>query len=277
MVYLWGVFVIAILLTPAWPIGFQTAAPFVSTVPVSLAIRATLLLALGTFALAYAALIQAVSMERDRRHRVSPGLEVNAAVSPASVGTPMPAKERAVYSPPGGSIAPYLANHGPGIAYHLRVRFAIGLTSRAHLVPFAESPLFSERYLDYDLREDPVPLATGALRQIPVFEAVEAAGHKIVFNTADPEVVTHILIECRCLNLEGQPGDSAYIGLVRALPKSLSTADPNPAPSSPTRGLDWWEVMESADVEFHLRSLKISMRWATAKPQRIRRAPAPTK
>jgi hypothetical protein len=40
LVYVWAVAVVAILLVPSWPVGFETAAPYVSTVPISLAIRA---------------------------------------------------------------------------------------------------------------------------------------------------------------------------------------------------------------------------------------------
>ncbi len=127
MVYVWTVLVVLILFIPAWPSGFLSVAPFFSTVTISLTTRATLLLALGTFSLAYAALVQAVSTERARRYQISTGLELHAAVSPASIGTPMAARDLAVFHPPAGSISLYLANHGPGAACRLRVRYALGL------------------------------------------------------------------------------------------------------------------------------------------------------
>jgi hypothetical protein len=273
MVWVWLVLVLIILFVPAIPYGLQQSSPYVRTTPATVADRATLLLALGTFALANAALLQAVSSERSRRYQMTPGLELWAAVSDASIGTPMNAGDAAVFRPPAGSIVPYVANHGPGAVFRSQVRYAAGITTRTHLSDYARWPLFSERYQDYELREDSVPLAVGAHRPLRVFEDFRATGHTIEFDQTSSEILTQVIVECRCLDPEGHPGKSAYLGLKRSMPAEPSLR--SSANASPVcHNYDSWTVMESADVEFVLLNLARTMHWGVPRPWRVGRAPA---
>lgn len=270
MVWVWVILVLLILFVPAIPYGLRSAYPYFRTTPATVTDRATLLLALGTFALANAALLQAVSSERARRYQMTPGAELLAAVSDASVGIPMGAGDRAVYRPPAGSLAPYVTNHGPGVILQSQVRFAVGLTSRPNLAAYSRWPLFSERYQDHDLRVDSAPIAVGTNRRVHIFEEIVRSGHSMAFVSDDPEIVTQFIAECRCLDAEGRPGKSAFLGLQRTIPSQAAANVPADAvPMS--HDYDYWTVMENADVEFLLLNLAGSMRWGVPRPLRVGR------
>jgi hypothetical protein len=179
---------------------------------------------------------------------------------------------QALYRPPAGSITPYIANHGPGAAYRLRVRYAAGLTARPHFAAYERWPLFSETYKDYDLREDSVPLAVGACRQLRVFDEIKSAGLPLDFDDTGPEILTQVVVECRCLDAEDHPGKSGYIGLKRSMPVETSPAlglNAMPVPHN----YNMWTVMESADVEFLLLNLALSMRWGVPRPLKFGHKP----
>jgi hypothetical protein len=266
MVWVWLALVLVILLVPAVPSGLRASSPYVQSALPTVTDRATLLLALGTFALANAALLQAVSAERSRRFQMTPGLEVRAAVSAASVGIPMPAGAEAAYLPPAGSITPYLTNHGPGAAVGMRVRYAVGLTPRSEFEAYSRWPLFSNEYRDFDRREDAEPLAVGQYRPLPILEEISRGIGPFDFNDAASNVITQVVVECRCLDAEGHPGMSAFLGLKRAIPSEAPGVSSPPGGNLPAHNFNNWTVMDAPDVEFLLLNLAYSMRWGSPRP-----------
>jgi hypothetical protein len=246
-----------VLLTPSWPTGVTLTPPSITSVGVDLAERATLLLAIGTFALGYAALVQAISTERARLYRQAPGLEWR----PELQGGVLTRGAPDAMLVPGVGPAPRLElrNHGPGTATNLRVRYAIGLVKRTAVAEYCPWPLFAQEYFDYDLRADPVPLSPQEPRSVQIFEMIVGTGHPILFDDESEDVVAQIVVECRCEDAEGNSGRAAYIGLTRNL-KVENLGSPSLITNNE------WTVMNPADTEFLLLNLKKSMRYNLPRP-----------